>query len=394
MNDSIAILGRQPQLSLAELESLYGPEALTPLDKHAVLIKKPPGEIDFHRLGGTIKLAQTITQTDTVKLEDIISNLGKNILPERTKDLPEGKIRLGLNLYGFKEQTKDINKLGLKLKKYIKDTGRSIRVVPNTDPQLSSAQSLHNQLGGPTGIELVIVKSGSSVWLAQVINIQDIRAYTARDQKRPKRDAKVGMLPPKLAQIIINLANPADSATILDPFCGSGVVLQEALLMGHDVIGTDIDQRMVDFAKENITEWLPNHSGKKLGQASFETGDATTFQWRDNHAFDAVAAETYLGKPLFRLPRPEELNRIINETDAIQRGFLENLARQTAAGFRLCLAVPAWKTPNGFKHLPTLDYLDKLGYTRLSFVHAKNPGLIYHRKDQIVGRELMVLQRT
>lgn len=60
---------------------------------------------------------------------------------------------------------------------------------------------------------------------------------------------------------------------------------------------------------------------------------------------------------------------------------------------RICLAVPAWKTRKGFIHLPLLDSLEKLGYTRVSFVHADNNKLIYHREGQVVGRELVVLIR-
>src|SRR6185503_16098722 len=99
--------------------------------------------------------------------------------------------------------------------------------------------------------------------LAQTLFVQDIEAYGARDQARPARDARVGMLPPKLAQIILNLsAGPLRPAApqlerlrILDPFCGTGVILQEALLMGYSVLGTDIEPRMADYSKRNL-RWL------------------------------------------------------------------------------------------------------------------------------------------
>src|SRR6185503_10002944 len=99
--------------------------------------------------------------------------------------------------------------------------------------------------------------------LAQTLFVQDIEAYGARDQARPARDARVGMLPPKLAQIMLNLsAGPLRASAeelarlrVLDPFCGTGVILQEALLMGYSVLGTDIDERMVDYSRRNI-KWL------------------------------------------------------------------------------------------------------------------------------------------
>ena len=42
---------------------------------------------------------------------------------------------------------------------------------------------------------------------------------------------------------------------ILDPFCGTGTVLQEALLAGYDVVGTDLSQKIVDYTTENLS-WL------------------------------------------------------------------------------------------------------------------------------------------
>jgi hypothetical protein len=59
----------------------------------------------------------------------------------------------------------------------------------------------------------------------------------------------------------------------------------------------------------------------------------------------------------------------------------------------MCIAVPAWKKKDGFVHLPTLEKLTELGYTRLSFESADEQDLIYHRPDQTVARELVVLIR-
>lgn len=75
------------------------------------------------------------------------------------------------------------------------------------------------------------------------------------------------------------------------------------------------------------------------------------------------------------------------------REFFKNLAHQVARGSRHCIAVPAWKTPQGFCHLPVIDDLEKLGYNRIDFKHASDEDLIYHRTDQIVARELLVLTR-
>jgi hypothetical protein len=38
--------------------------------------------------------------------------------------------------------------------------------------------------------------------------LQDFESYSKRDYGRPARDPRTGSLPPKLAQILINLAEP------------------------------------------------------------------------------------------------------------------------------------------------------------------------------------------
>lgn len=381
---SLCILGRQPALGLAELESLYGAPALTPLAGGGALVDMKPADIDFLRLGGSIKLAAVITTLSTTDWRDIEPRLQSTVL-EQLPDLPEGKIRLGISAYGLRVRPNDINATGLRLKKLIRAEGRSVRVVPNKSSALNSAQVLHNQLTGPAGIELVLFRNGSRTILARTVAEQDIEAYTRRDQARPMRDAKVGMLPPKLAQIIINLANPGAGETVLDPFCGTGVLLQEALLMGFFAYGTDIEPRMIEYTQKNL-EWLIGPAKQRL-----EVGDATAHSWA--RPLDAVAGETYLGKPLTSLPPRQVLDKIMAECDEIHERFLRNIAPQLEPGARLSLAVPAWRTKNGFLHLKTLAKLESLGYNRQKFVHAREQDLIYFREDQVVARELVVLEK-
>lgn len=386
---SLIILGRQPALGLAELESLYGAKVLRPVGYDAVLVDIAPALIDFNRLGGSIKLCKVLAELPTTNWRDMESYLMKTI-GEHLKYVPEGKFKLGLSTYGLRARPTEINASGLRLKKIIKSEGRSVRVVPNKTPALNSAQVLHNQLTGPTGWELVFYRSGHKTILAQTVAEQDIEAYSRRDQNRPRRDAKVGMLPPKLAQIIINLTCPPTGSTVLDPFCGTGVVLQEALLMNYAVYGTDLEPRMIEYSKDNL-DWLHQKRDGNF-DIRLEVGDAVKHKWQP--VPDVVAGETYLGKPLSKEPSPDLLHTIMEECERIHRGALDNLHRQLPKGARLCLAVPAWRVKNGFKHLRTLDYLRELGYNRIEFKFAKASELIYFREDQLVARELVVLVKN
>ncbi len=390
---AVAILGRQPGLGVAEFESLYGADSILPIE-HGLLSKLPCEQIDFKRLGGTIKLAKVLTYLPTTKWADIEAYLAENI-PRHLTHLPDGKFTLGLSAYGGLAGAQTVNISLLKLKKLIRKSGRPVRIVPNKSADLNSAQVLHNRLTSRGAWELLAIRHKNQTVLAQTLFVQDIDAYTARDQLRPHRDAKVGMLPPKLAQIIINLAAGSlkPPAILLDPFCGTGVIMQEALLMGYGVTGTDIDPRMVQYSEQNIS-WLAQKS--QLGPnlpAKFETGDARSHRWPE--PINLIASEIFLGAPLHRQLPGEQLRTIAAEVNDLLTGFLANIHGQLNKGTRLCLAVPAWRSGNNFERLPALniDKLTDIGYNRLSFVHVENSGLIYHRPQQFVARELVLLQR-
>ena len=285
----LAVLGRLPKLSLAELMSLYedveqkGAELAT-----FESVEKP----ELKRLGGTLKLAEELPE-------------GFNYLIDALADLPEGKITLGVSDYRRKTSARRAQGEALKIKKILQRRGRSVRVLENKAAILSTATSHHNQLAEKKNhVEIIMTDFGNF----NLIGVQNISEYAKRDQARPARDAKVGMLPPKLAQILINLAGMLpEKSLVLDPFCGTGVVLQEAYLMGYRPYGTDLAERMVDYTKRNL-DWIGCKDYK------VEAGDATTFKWSEKA--DAVVAEAFLGQPMSQPPADIKLKQ-----EALQRHY-------------------------------------------------------------------------
>ncbi|HZP55763.1 MAG TPA: hypothetical protein VFB03_03265 [Candidatus Saccharimonadales bacterium] len=393
---TICILGRQPALGVAELESIYGSDNIKPI-KNAALLNIPADKINFKNLGGTIKVARILSELNYSDWQKLTKYLVDTI-PAHLEHLPEGKFTLGLSVYGINVNASQINRSALQIKKVIKKTRRPVRVVPNKTETLNSAQVLHNKLTHKGAWELLFIANGSKTLLAQTMFVQDIEAYAARDQARPKRDPKIGMLPPKLAQIIINLAVsrlPADVSAsrvrILDPFCGTGVILQEALLMGYSVLGTDIDRRMVEYAKTNM-QWLAERQPAATGHVSIELGDAADSHWA---RFTTVASEAYLGRPFAKLPPEDMLKQNIHTANKTIKDFLQNLSAQIKQDRVFCLAIPAWRKPNGeLIHLPVLDKLTDMGYNKVKFKHVRNEDLIYYRENQIVARELLILNKV
>lgn len=389
---TIYILGRQPRVGLAELERVFGGEKVSHVAPEVALVNAPSSS---RPIGSALKIGNELTRFQAASFRDASQKSALFL----EKNLPtDSKVTLGVSAYNFNTSGREVQKLGLALKQKRKKHNFSTRLIPNKETTLNSAQVLHNKLTSSHKWEVLLIKTfENEVILAKTTHVQDITAYTQRDRGRPKRDTRVGMLPPKLAQTIINLAVGNEDifkvqTRLLDPFCGTGVILQEALLMGCFVAGSDIDQRMIDYSNTNIN-WLRKHKhyNKNGTLLELEQGDATTFQWHS--APSVIACETYLGRPFSSEPDEETLQKVIHDCNTIHKKFLINVARQTTAGLPLCLAVPAWHVRNKIYHLPVLDDLKNLGYNRLDFTHASNEDLIYYREGQIVGRELLVLIR-
>jgi tRNA (guanine10-N2)-dimethyltransferase len=382
----IAILGRQPALGMAELERLHGSDQTRWFSDHSALIDST--SFDFERLGGTQKAGHVVAELPrgdwrqvSMKLVRAYTDAWKNT---------EGKVTLGISAYGFDVSPRDIQKTGIILKQKLKASGVSLRLLPNSEAALNTATSHHNKLGlSDNKVELLVVRArNGKVVIAESVGAQNITAYTKRDQERPKRDAFVGMLPPKLAQMMINLSAPRLGARVLDPFCGTGVVLQEAALMGFKVYGTDLSDKMIDYSRVNL-DWLADIQRAEI-DATIHQGDAIDTQWQP--PVDAVACESYLGQPFSAPPSPAKLTEVRKTCNYIISEFLKNIGSQLESGTPLCVGVPAWRDTDGrFTHLPLIDELTKLGYDRFDFANVKNSDLLYYREDQVVARELLVL---
>ena len=385
----LAVAGRQPLISLAEIQALC--------DKHAKLVgknliifqlnnKKP----EINRLGGTMKLGE------------LFEGDFKGLVKHLNELHPEGKITFGISDFSKQKKSGFAFQKSMEIKLALRKMGRSVRVITNKESEIPSATAHHNQLGEKPGCYEILVLD-RELYLS--LGTQNITAYTERDQARPARDAKVGMLPPKLAQILINLCGPLpEGARILDPFCGTGVVLQEAAIMGYIPYGTDLSERMIDFSKKNLN-WLFNERNSKRFKIKPElilkkdtildklaVGDATTFQWEGQ--IDAIAFESYLGAPMSKPPVDIKFKTEKAKCKEIALGFLKNITPLIKSGTPIVMAVPAWLRETGkYVRMNVLDEIQEMGYNFEKFQDLSQSDLLYFREGQIVAREIIVIRK-
>jgi DNA modification methylase len=97
----------------------------------------------------------------------------------------------------------------------------------------------------------------------------------ARDQRRgrylPQTSAHPAKMLPALAAHAIGVySHPGE--LVLDPMCGSGTTLVEAVWAGRDAVGVDIEPRFTALARSNLR--LAEQDGA-AGRGRVVTGDAT-----------------------------------------------------------------------------------------------------------------------
>ena len=95
--------------------------------------------------------------------------------------------------------------------------GMSVRLV-NTENSNINAASFKKERLAKSQHEYSIIALENVTYIGRTLACQDIDAYSHRDTAK-SRDMIVGMMPPKLTQIMLNLALSDKYQTVYDPFC-------------------------------------------------------------------------------------------------------------------------------------------------------------------------------
>ncbi len=369
--------GNHPEISLAELQAVLERENINAKlvfnqNDIAIFDIKEILTLGFlKQLGGTVKFGPIIGQTTTSA--DLKTELLK-YAPKFTE-----KFNFGISLYTGLNI--NVNHIGLSFKKEIKNTGGNCRFVVGKENPLSSVIVEKNKLFPPDGVEFVLIKQEKNVFIGQTAAVQDFEFYSEIDFGRPSRDDRSGMLPPKVSQIMVNLAGVSKDKIILDPFCGSGTVLQMAALLGYSkLLGNDNSEKAVNDTIENLT-WLHD---KDISPFTFEIfqGEAQQFSQLKN-IFDFIVTEPFLGPPMHGNESPDRVTKVINELQALYHDFLSSIVNGLPKNGVIVMIIPEFHLPKGIQ---TLDMEQMLPDT-LQCVNEWR----YARENQHVQRRIVKL---
>ncbi len=366
----VFILGRNAKLSAAEIKAILpNSKILSETDIFLILENENfEAKKMLNRLGGTIKIGEVVAEDQSSEYKEIIiENLKNN--PQ------ENKLNFGVSFYGTKPW-----KLGMEIKGELKAQGVSCRLVISRDQALSSVVVSKNKVQ-----EFLVL---GKKYLGKTLAVQEFEEYSARDYGRPGRDLVSGMMPPKLAKIMINLSQATKDMILLDPFCGSGTVIQEALLMGYqNIIGTDLSEKAIKDTKQNL-DWLKNR-GYNFSDKNYKIQicDVRDLSKKIKEA-DVIVTEPFLGPPLKGRESLVQVKKIVQDLGDLYLKAFTEFKKVLKPNGRVVIIFPSFRVSGDILELPILDKIENMNFTKLN-----QDKLIYSRPNQMVWRQINIFQK-
>ncbi|MFH1332348.1 MAG: DNA methyltransferase [archaeon] len=354
------ILGRDSELSLLELVSYFKNNNIgyhfVKRFGEAAVFSLP--ELDFKKLvmqlGGTVKIG-VVLDVDDLYFES-------------------NRIRYAVSAYG----KQDVSHLKKEIKECFKHQHvRAFMKKPKQGTTLMPSDVLRHDLID-NGYEFLLAGD----FVARTIAVFNPSEHETRDEKRPENDY-LRTISIRLAKILINLSQ--SKHTLLDPFCGYGTILQEALLMNIDVFGIDSDSKAVAACKKNLI-WLQNNYKFNAKWRVFNN-DARNAS-KIITSVDSVATEPYLGPYLKKLPTKDDALAIVGDLEPLYSDMLKDL-RKIVKG-KVAIVVPRFRTrANDLIQLQFEKIAKDSGFRPVNFSEVKLPVLYLTGK---IEREIWVLE--
>jgi tRNA G10 N-methylase Trm11 len=373
--------GRNPEFALAEVTSK---QTCTVLDSNrGYLLCDAQTPINFN-VCGSVPMAFTVI--DKFRDNDFDSFI--NCITSNTNEIK--RYFLDSNYL----TPKQIQLISTSLKKKFK--GRTSSKVSFFN--VKNTASVFNEVKkSDTTTGFGIFRLDRNYYICKFEFVQNLDSYTLRDFHKPFRDAKLGMLPPKLAQTMIGLLPKKTIHTIYDPFCGTGTVCFESVLAGYNSWGSDILESNIDGSNLNLEFFIEKFSANKSLFNYFQA-DATTLKKLPENF--AIVTEGYLGKPKKGNESKTELAMDFKSVVSIYNNFFLNLHKIAfKKKFFVVISVPEFKYLASTKNPEKIfANLRNYGYIFRTVVPSNRLGidssrvLHYSREDQFVSRNIICLE--
>jgi tRNA G10 N-methylase Trm11 len=365
------ILGRNPELSISEIENYFATNSNQIITKKKiennlfVELKNKISENTVNELGGTISIGEVLTKG---KKNEIINNIEKKEIYFGTKN---NIIYCLWNFSKFDEEIKEYLK-----KRFRKEKLKASIKKLNDEINYQSGEISYKPSSKFLDEEYFIFDFLEQIYFGRIIQKCDYKKIEERDMKKPVRREKLA-ISPRIAKIMLNLSQTKENEILVDPFCGIGVILEEALEKKIKVIGIDKSKDAIAGAEKNLNWFGFSHKNYNL-----IISDSRKIKISNANS---IVTEPELGEVLTKEPSNEKAKEILFRFENLMIDTLNNLKKHVSGN--IVFSSPLIKIKNQRIYYDVEKILAK---TNLKLVAGP---FDEYRNEQIVGRRIFVMKK-
>ncbi len=397
----IFVLGRNADLSVAEIKAVLQNLHISfqvALETREVFLVDASNldPLQLNKiLGGTVKIGVVCRVSP---METLQETLNVKFLTEKIFAQTEHKIQFGISVYEgedfslIDQVVSQVDNLYREIKNKLSDYNYSLRFAFQKDRFLSSVVVSKNKLI-QKGAEVLLIPTNDGIIIGKTLCVQEFEEFSKRDFGRPVRDMKSGVMPPKLARIMINLAQVSDDKTLLDPFCGSGTMLQEAYILGYKhILGRDVSEKAISDSRENI-QWLLESSVEKV-EVDIQKADVRTLSSTLKQKVDAIAAEPYLGPTLHKELHRHEFEKVRIELERLYSAAFSEFKKILVNDGVVVFILPVFLRNRQRVYLDIFSNIEKLGFRKISLSDNTRGSITVGNTYDFVLREIVKFKKS
>jgi len=201
--------------------------------------------------------------------------------------------------------------------------------------------------------EIIFGFTEEGFYIARTLTCDDPNFKKRIDEERPFKEFK-SAISPKLSIIMLNFLNlfeQREKKTILDPFVGNGTILMFALIEDFQIYGADIDENKVKNTIRNLN-WLLNELEESVPyilNERIKSGDINQLSSTLNaNIIDGICTEPELGPFYKQKPYYTEIVDLIeSKLNPIYKAIFREGFKVLAPKARISIIAPIFSTIDG-----------------------------------------------
>jgi tRNA G10 N-methylase Trm11 len=345
----------------------------------------------FAQLAGVHKIAAPLPPVESADFTEAITFPDKNFNFSLSLYCPQGDPEV------------EYEELSEALLSAIREAGhrKANLIRSRSGPELYSEKVLSR-----SAIDFVVFPIGAALQWGVTIYVPETQGFRERSTEKPFVSSGIS-LSSRLARVLVNIAEVHEGQLLLDPFCGSGTILGEALLKGADCIGIDRNHGRVEQTKKNLAWALsrgqrggsgaPSSVSRTTPSYSVIAGDATRLRRAlGDQMVDAVVSEPILMPRFTSAPTLEKARRLVKHASITYSESLHEMATVLRRGGRMVLVAPSVDTIDGREVALTLESLEDIGLRPLQPpgpARYQYPLKVSHQSTRWIRRTVYALER-